>query len=279
MMPRAITRYEHDKYVQLLEVLSNLFFEANVTFFMCDGTLLGSYMGHDLLPWDDDLDIMVRYSDLPKVKKIFQNPELWIKYQLHGYHDPGNEYNYKLLRSFPDDADDSMYYQYTEPVTSPANSSIERFHKFKLFYKDSPNAGTKPWTWPYIDIKYYMENDTHIWNLDSKPRIRYIERSSFYPLHLRPLSWLWLPAPRDTRGYLINKYKRFRCRNSHWNHRDEERQKSRKVRCWRLYHYYPFVWREKLEGGVLEVLRLDGDIIQYVGVLETFSIFQRPFAL
>ena len=76
-MPRAITHFEHDRYIELVEALSRLFLNNHVTFIMCDGTLLGSYIGHDMLPWDDDIDIMVSHQDLPKVKRIFRNPELW----------------------------------------------------------------------------------------------------------------------------------------------------------------------------------------------------------
>ena len=279
MMPRVMTRTQHDDAIALLRTFTAMLDKANITYIMCDGTLLGSYMSHDILPWDDDLDLMVRFDDLPKVKQIFKQEHIWKQFTITGYHDSGKEYDFYTLKNLPPDLEDPQYYNYVYSSGLGSNESASLYHKFKFFQNNGTKAGSQGWNWPFIDIKYYMENETHVWNLDTKRRIRYIERFNFYPLHLRPFGSLWLPAPRDTRIYLINKYGRFRCRSSIWNHQKEVRQHSKKVRCWRLSRYYPFVWRDKLEGGVLEVLKVDNKVIQYVGVPESFSILQRPFAL
>ena len=43
---------------------------------MSEGTLLGSYMFHDLIPWDDDLDINISFHDYKKLKTVvYQDPE------------------------------------------------------------------------------------------------------------------------------------------------------------------------------------------------------------
>ena len=36
---------------------------ANITYYMCGGTLIGSYRHHGVVPWDDDIDIYVRWVD------------------------------------------------------------------------------------------------------------------------------------------------------------------------------------------------------------------------
>ena len=216
---------------------------------------------------------------MPKVKQIFKERSIWEQYTIAGYHDSGKEYDFYTLKNLPPDLEDPQYYNYIYSSGLGSNESASLYHKFKFFRNNSTFAGEQNWRWPFIDIKYYMENDSHIWNLDSKRRTYYIRRSDFYPLHLRPFASLWLPAPHNTRNFLISKYRRFHCRSSIWNHRKEVKQRSRKVRCWRLSRYYPFVWRDKLEGGVLEVLKVDNKVIQYVGVAESFSISQRPFAL
>lgn len=278
MLPRALTKPQYNTYLQLLHNLSQLFISAGVVFIMCDGTLLGSYIFHDFIPWDDDMDLMVRYQDLPKIKKMFKDKLLWTQYGILGYHDEGNEYEYDTLNKLPDDIYDSSYFDYVPPDKGRTNKT-KRYHKFKFFYKDSRAAGDSKWKWPYVDVKYFLENSTHVWNLDTQTRTRYISKNQFYPLHFRPFGRLWLPAPNDTRTFLQHQYNTFKCRNSRWNHKEEKRQRSRKVKCWRLAQYYPFVWRENLNDGVSEVLKLDGEIIQYIGIPESYNELSRPFAL
>ena len=67
-LPRALIKAEHDEAIQLLKDFSELLSELNMTFLMTHGTLLGSFMTHDILPWDDDLDAMISCSDLPKLR-------------------------------------------------------------------------------------------------------------------------------------------------------------------------------------------------------------------
>ena len=72
---------------------------------MAHGTLLGSYFFHDIIPWDDDMDIMVDYQDYPRLKKAFQNETIWSKYNLCGFHDSFNEYEFNLLNKVYPDVD------------------------------------------------------------------------------------------------------------------------------------------------------------------------------
>ena len=45
---------------------------ANVSYFICFGTLLGSYRHHGLIPWDTDIDFCVDVRDLPTTKAALQ---------------------------------------------------------------------------------------------------------------------------------------------------------------------------------------------------------------
>ena len=69
-LPRVITRHERDRCVDLMATIDAIFREFNITYMMAHGTLLGSYVMHDMLPWDDDLDIFVNLDHLPKMRSI-----------------------------------------------------------------------------------------------------------------------------------------------------------------------------------------------------------------
>ena len=115
---------------------------------MSDGTLLGSYVFHDIIPWDDDIDFMVDIRDYPKLKTIFQNKTIWSKYQLHGFHDATNEYTFNLLSTvFPD-----------------RQGNTTRYHKVKIFPTTAKRTHKYPWNWPFIDITFFKQNITHVWN-------------------------------------------------------------------------------------------------------------------
>ena len=43
---------------------------ANLTFFMYGGTLIGSYRHHNLVPWDDDVDLIMGSEDKTVIRKV-----------------------------------------------------------------------------------------------------------------------------------------------------------------------------------------------------------------
>ena len=53
-------------------MLASVLSGAAVEFIMCDGTLLGSYVFHGFIPWDDDADVMVNIKEIGKLKRILR---------------------------------------------------------------------------------------------------------------------------------------------------------------------------------------------------------------
>ena len=55
VLKRALSVSLHDEYLNLLRDFVQLVKERDVDVVIVDGTLLGSYFFHDILPWDDDI--------------------------------------------------------------------------------------------------------------------------------------------------------------------------------------------------------------------------------
>ncbi|CAF4295170.1 unnamed protein product, partial [Adineta steineri] len=141
ILPRAFSRCEHTLAMHLLTIIDRLCRQHNITYFIYEGTLLGSVRHHDIIPWDDDVDIIIPYQKL-----------------INRADTPGKQY-------------------------------------YKLSYKNTPSAGGYKWHFPFVDIFFYEQDQSSLWSLqtpDTKIRKRHV-----FPLVLRPLGQLWLPAPRN----------------------------------------------------------------------------------
>ena len=58
-LPRSITPCEHHLHIRLLMIIERICRKHKITFFLIYGSLLGSWRHHDMIPWDDDIDIMI----------------------------------------------------------------------------------------------------------------------------------------------------------------------------------------------------------------------------
>ena len=239
---------------------------------MADGTLLGSYFFHDIIPWDDDMDIMVDYQDYPRLKKAFQNETIWSKYNLCGFHDSFNEYEFNLLnKTYPDIGQIE-----NKKLNKFKISNRTRFHKVKIFSTQSQKFKKYPWRWPFIDVTFYKYNKTHFWNHDGIQYFMPIE--NFFPFHSRLFMGMWLSAPHKTGSFLKRKLGKsgiFVCKSGPWNHKKEEFTKSNEkvsVSCDSLNNVYVKVHRSKLEDGKTnESAFLSNQVLYSVYVDENFD--------
>ena len=67
---RPVDYVNYRKFRRLLGFFVNTMERYNITYILSDGTLLGSFLYHDMLPWDDDIDVRVSYNDYAKLKKV-----------------------------------------------------------------------------------------------------------------------------------------------------------------------------------------------------------------
>ena len=87
-LPTMDTNQREELY-NLLTLLLDVIEKLKIDYFIFGGTLIGSYRHHDVIPWDDDIDIMVNLTDrdaviayeldygLYKFKPNSDEPYLW----------------------------------------------------------------------------------------------------------------------------------------------------------------------------------------------------------
>ncbi|KAK2159370.1 hypothetical protein LSH36_154g07053 [Paralvinella palmiformis] len=154
--------------------------------------------------------------------------------------------------------------------------------RIKMFATKAANQTSRyPWRWPYVDISFYVENDTHIW--DSSPQFNdYVyPKEDVFPLHKRPLAGLNFDAPRDAYRNLKRTYKSVDCTTHYYSHKYEKREGRIVIPCGLLKASFPFVHRSKSirGGGILERLMLDEMLIHEMVVDEPEYAISLPFKL
>ncbi|CAF1157165.1 unnamed protein product [Rotaria sp. Silwood1] len=223
-LARLFTPCEHNLAMRLLMIIERVCRKHNITFSLIYGSLLGSYRHHDIIPWDDDIDIMIPIEERTRFIDLIK------------------QMNKTLVQ---------------HNVLSNRNGKPRYY---KIFFKNTPSAGGLSWNFPFIDIFLYATNETHLWETDYPSTITLKEY--VFPLVMRPFGELWLPTPRKPRE--IFKFDPFdNCKGHNWNHRNEIRQKEISVKCNDLKHIYPFVERQN-QSGSIEILRTNDTIIHTV---------------
>ena len=66
----TISPHERELYKSLLVIFGDAAQKLNMTYFLADGSLIGSVRHHGMIPWDDDLDVGVLRSEEDKMHKM-----------------------------------------------------------------------------------------------------------------------------------------------------------------------------------------------------------------
>lgn len=247
-LPRALNCKQYAEAMKLISVVSSFFKTKLMLHIMVFGTLLGSMIGHDLIPWDDDLDLAVYRPDFLKLLDIAHNePELLKKHNL----------------------------AYT----------LNEKNQDKLFFADKPLTPNATWSWPFIDVLWFDQNKTHVWVHDPlEPHVRNVtmKRSDFYPVHDRPLGNLLLKAPGDPVAMLNSTYGESRshmiCTGTLQSHMSKDGTgRTITVPCPEIHGYYPLVWRTGNGKRVKETLFLGNQTIYSINVRGKYHEKFNPF--
>ncbi|VDP73261.1 unnamed protein product [Echinostoma caproni] len=199
---------------QLLKIFTNLMFANGFgdRFMLNGGTLVGSYQHHDLVPWDDDMDVLVDMTVRPQVLQLLRTLEPEFIINTNSQHD---KFYTKIMNSSQLDLD------------LPLSRITSNF----------------TWAWPYLDIGYFESNSTHFWDVSNiKKPDKILIKSLVFPLLFRPLGTDWYPTPFNALGYMTQIYGSKRgCAVFGYSHVLEGRQPRGRAYCWSLTRRYAFV--------------------------------------
>ena len=220
---------QRDELYSLAKLLVGVIEKEKMGYFIFGGTLIGSYRHHDIIPWDDDIDIIVNLTDRERL--------------------------YDALIAYKPDYG---IYKYRPDSDEP--------YMWKFFSTNGQKVPLKDFLWPLIDIFFWGENSTHVWNAD--PRFAHLEswpKSRVFPLRKRPLGPMDLNSPCDSNSFLAHNYHNISiCQSRTHNHILDMQitlMGSQRLPCSELDSFTPRVNRTVSHGVVSEKLVISGRVV------------------
>uniref|UniRef100_A0A0R3WFZ7 Lipopolysaccharide choline phosphotransferase n=1 Tax=Taenia asiatica TaxID=60517 RepID=A0A0R3WFZ7_TAEAS len=182
--------------------------------FLGAGSLLGSLQHHDLIPWDDDLDVGVHLRYRPRIRGTLKH----LQHQFKTYAQSGR---------------DKLFFK-----------PFAKYAKTDLNTIGSHSFSHLPWAWPFIDIFYYREIDS-VEGEEYTQNFHKFKLSDIFPLTCRPFGKHWYPAPRRPVSFLRSYYstKRQYCSSHDYSHALEKLVSPKYMDCRELMERYAFVHR------------------------------------
>lgn len=199
---------DKERLMRTFKTFQNALKSVNISFFVIGGALLGSYRHHGLIPWDDDIDVIINSTERQTVAHALSS--LGPEFQLYVSGSQASVWQWKFYSVL---GNRIVYQQYRTP---------------------------------YIDVFFYAENATHIWNQVPYFAERECWRKSLiFPLRQRPFAEMEVPAPCDPAAFLAVTIDVSECRTRDFNHIIEFHVLFSKttVPCQRLAYVFPFVER------------------------------------
>ena len=216
----------------LVTLLVNVLEKQKIGYFIIGGTLIGSYRHHDIIPWDDDADIIVNLTDRERL--------------------------YDALISYKPDY--GLYRQKTDS---------DKPYLWKFFSTNGQKVPFQDFRWPLVDIFFWEENTTHVWNAD--PRFSSSKfswpKSHVFPLRKRPLGPIEVNSPCDPHSIIAHTFKNISvCQSRISSHSLESGiglsfMGGQRRPCHQLDSFTPRVNRTVSHGVTSEKLVISGRVV------------------
>ena len=125
----------HTELLEILLDVQKLCEKHNISFFLGEGTLLGAVRHQGFIPWDDDIDILMKRSDYERFLQIAQL-ELKERYLIQH---PSTVYPYwsTFIKVRVKDANPTFYQQHIQHLTAYCGPCIDIFPLEYVSHSDS----------------------------------------------------------------------------------------------------------------------------------------------
>ena len=138
---------------------------------------------------------------------------------------------------------------------------------WKFFSNTSSKCAPYRWSWPFIDIFFFTDNATHVYDVTSKKPQKFGPRSDKLPPGKGIFENMIFPVPNNMESYLGKMYNmKDSCVSNWWNHKLETgpKTKSTRIPCSKLFGVYPLVHRFNTGNASFEELRLGYKVLYRV---------------
>ncbi len=163
---------------------------------------------HDIIPWDDDLDIAVNVN----YRGTIQDAIVRVTPQF----DLTKFANYDIVNLWANHSGNHTVYK-------------------EVSY---------PWSWPFLDIWYFRATVGGTGQDISCDSCRF-NLNGLFPLTYKPFGRYWHPAPRRPVDFLSTYYSSNprNCKSSRWSHATERQKKAEERPCDQVLEKHAFVQR------------------------------------
>lgn len=227
---QRISDSDYREFVETLDVFKTICENNTLTFMLYGGSLLGSFRHFGVIPWDDDIDVLINTTEKSRLQALLAQ-----------------------VSSYVLDTPDNRQWKFYKKREEKSCTSEPKSSEYRLCERSLK--------WPYVDIFFFSENATHIWDETPMYRSTYVYgKDDVYPLSPSPYEHFVLPVPKCTAKVLSKTYSIDLCVTSTYSHKYEKMSGNRQVSvaCNRLHEFFPFVFESNIRQTVTRKLILNG---------------------